>query len=308
MANAVIEAYYTLADEEILNITQSQIASAIALKRLELKGESQALARSKQISNLSAIFTELDLKMVLEKAVAKVPELCRGLNCSIFLWNELHGAFVLEASTGLPAELVGNASYQPGEGLTGWVGLHGKTLILDSRALENLKKIHPDLAWKGKYNEDSLSKSLRPRPFLAVPIFRDGKPIGVIRICDRQDGVFTESDAQMLTLVAGHITTAITYCDRYEDKVKLLHNLRRLMVLTSTKGISQLNVGVDEFEQSILEEAAKSAEEVLKTDVLTLYKYRVKIPAASCGAFRDLHQTNSAAHFEGFSGIGYTDE
>ena len=33
----------------------------------------------------------------------------------------------------------------------------------------------------------------------------------------------------------------------------------------------------------------------------------VKIPAASCGAFRDVHQTNSAAHFEGFSGTGYTD-
>ena len=35
---------------------------------------------------------------------------------------------------------------------------------------------------------------------------------------------------------------------------------------------------------------------------------QVKIPAASCGAFMDVHQTNSAAHFAGFSGIGYTDE
>jgi 5-methyltetrahydropteroyltriglutamate--homocysteine methyltransferase len=34
----------------------------------------------------------------------------------------------------------------------------------------------------------------------------------------------------------------------------------------------------------------------------------VKIPAASCGAFRNLHQTNAVAHFEGFSGTGYTDE
>lgn len=33
----------------------------------------------------------------------------------------------------------------------------------------------------------------------------------------------------------------------------------------------------------------------------------VKIPAASCGAFRD-HQTNAVAHFAGFSGSGYTDE
>lgn len=35
---------------------------------------------------------------------------------------------------------------------------------------------------------------------------------------------------------------------------------------------------------------------------------QVKIPAASCGAFRDPHQTNSVARFVGFSGPGYTDE
>jgi 5-aminopentanamidase len=34
----------------------------------------------------------------------------------------------------------------------------------------------------------------------------------------------------------------------------------------------------------------------------------VKIPAASCGAFRDPHQTNSVARFVGFSGTGYIDE
>jgi hypothetical protein len=34
----------------------------------------------------------------------------------------------------------------------------------------------------------------------------------------------------------------------------------------------------------------------------------VKIPAASCGAFRNGHQTNSTARSEGFSGTGYTGE
>ena len=34
----------------------------------------------------------------------------------------------------------------------------------------------------------------------------------------------------------------------------------------------------------------------------------VKIPAASCGAFRNGHQTNSTARSKGFSGTGYTGE
>ena len=36
--------------------------------------------------------------------------------------------------------------------------------------------------------------------------------------------------------------------------------------------------------------------------------HEVKIPAASCGAFRDVHHTNAVAHFEDFSGTGYIDE
>jgi hypothetical protein len=43
-------------------------------------------------------------------------------------------------------------------------------------------------------------------------------------------------------------------------------------------------------------------------DLLKRYIHAVKIPAASCGAFREPHQTSSVAHFEDFSGTGYTDE
>ena len=39
-----------------------------------------------------------------------------------------------------------------------------------------------------------------------------------------------------------------------------------------------------------------------------LMTHEVKIPAASCGAFRDVHQTNSVARSGGFSGTGYTGE
>jgi signal transduction histidine kinase len=98
--------------------------------------------------------------------------------------------------------------------------------------------------------------------------------MGVIRVSDRKGGFFTESDQRMLTLIASYISTAIAYCHRYEDRVKLLQKLQKLMVLT--KGIPKLDIGVDAFEQAILDKAAKSAAEVLKTDVLTLYKYNIK--------------------------------
>jgi signal transduction protein with GAF and PtsI domain len=164
---------YTGVDEQILYIIQGQIASAIELHRLEMAKVEQSLQRFRELSNLHEIFTELDLKTVLQKAVEKAPELCYGLYCSIFLWDEARKVFVLAASNGLPDKMIGKASYLPGEGLTGWVGLYGQPLVLDSRASGNLKKIHPSLTWKSKYNEASLSQDSDQRPFLAVPIFTD---------------------------------------------------------------------------------------------------------------------------------------
>ncbi len=264
------QGYYTETDEQILNMVQGQIAAALELNRLEIERRERTQERLGPLSSLLAIFTELELKTVLNKAVRVLPKLCGGRGCSIFLWDEQRQAFVLEASKGLPLKMIGKAAYQRGEGLTGWVGLHGKSLILDRRAPTDLKKVHPDLTWKGKYNEVPSLKDLDLYPFIAVPIFRDGRSIGVIRISDRKKGYFTECDEQVMTLVATHISMAIVYCDRYEDRVKLLKEMQKLMVLTKT--LSRLDVGIDDFERAILEEVAKSASEVLKTDVLTLYR------------------------------------
>jgi signal transduction histidine kinase/putative methionine-R-sulfoxide reductase with GAF domain len=263
---------YTEVDEQLLNVIQGQVATAIELKQLEMEKKEQIQHQLKRLSDLLGIFTELDLKTVLERTVEKVPELYGGLSASIFLWEESRQAFLLAASKGLPSKLVGKAFYRRGEGLTGWIGMYGKSLILKSRTPDDLRKVDPNLRWKGKYNEVSTKKNLIHRPFCGVPIFRYGEPIGVIRTSrDRKDGFFTEIDVQLLTLVSSHISTAIAYCTRYEDRLKFLEKVQKLMT-PPTK--VNLDSRIDEFERDVLEEAAKSAAEVLKTDVLTLYKFR----------------------------------
>ncbi len=262
-----LQGYYSSVDEQLLNVLQGQIAAAIALKR----GEEEALQHSRQLSDLLKIFAELDLRTVLAKVVEKVPELCHGIGCSVFLLDRSQQAFVLAASSELPSELVGNATYRLGEEVVGWVGLHAKPLILPDRRPVTLRKVHPHLRWTSTYHGPTAFRDLLRRPLLAVPVFQYGAARGVLEVSDRDEGVFSESDERLLNLVASYVSTAIAYCDRYEDRLRLLRKLPDLMVLA--RGLPKLDRSIEEFEQDILENAARSAAEVLHTDVVTLYRF-----------------------------------
>jgi GAF domain-containing protein len=262
---------FTYADEQLLTLIQGQIATAVDLNRLDSERHELASARAKELSRLTELFARgPDLKAVLERAVATVPALVRGVNCSIFLWDWRANAFVLAASNGLSHELVGKARYHPGEGLTGFVGLHGKPLVLAGRTEPDLQGVHPEPHWKDKYREDGLPADMTRRPFLAVPIRREGSTIGVMRVSDRYEGVFSEADVHLLTIVAGHIAAAEAYGRRHEERVKLLKEVQRLMVLPKTLHVEP---GGHRFESALLDEAIRSAADVLKADILTVHRY-----------------------------------
>lgn len=264
---------FTNADEQRLHALENQIATAIALNRLDAQRHDIAAARAVQLRGLHELFAcQPNLQSVLDCAVTTVPALVNGVDCSIFLWHSQKKAFVLAASHGLSPDLIGKASYRPGEGLTGWVGLHRKPLVLDDRAVHALQHVHPGLQWKGKYAEGGLAPKNMRRPFLAAPILGDeGRLRGVIRVSDRNEGLFGEADLQLLQIVAGHIAAADAYGRRYEERVQLLKELQRLTVLSHT--LPYIDGGGDRFEGALLDAAIRSATEVLKVDILTLYRF-----------------------------------
>jgi len=110
----------------------------------------------------------------------------------------------------------------------------------------------------------------RLRPFLAVPILRDGDTVGVIRVCDKEDGVFSESDLQVMTLVASHVSNALAYSDRYGDKLNLLDKLRKLML--GTREFAEIDKRIDSFEQSVLDKPQERGGSTWYS-ILTIYKF-----------------------------------
>jgi GAF domain-containing protein len=278
--------YYTNAEEQLLNIIQAQLAAFVDLKRSESVRIFQSSQRSQRISQIMRNFTEVNLQTALEEAVKVIPELCEAKFSSVFLWDERLGEFVLKASRGLDPKWIDVARYRLGEGLTGWVGKHGVPLILDSRT--NLAAIAPDLIPSFKYNEASSDDDPDLHPFAAVPIFREGKTFGVLRVSDRYRGFFSEADELMLTLVASKISSAIAYSERYEERIRVLHGLQELMAFTRSLPLPRMEVG--DIVSLLLEQIASLAQTIFRASIVTIYGVsdgQIETPPKFAGEFRD---------------------
>ncbi len=273
------EGCYSDADEAVLQVLQGRIASAVELKRLETDRRRQAAEHLTQLLELEVILQEIHPDRALRRAVLRIPKLCSGRFCSIFLWDDSRRAYVLRASNGFPREQIGKAYYLPGEGLTGWVALKKRSLILDRHSPAYLAEIDPDLKWKEKYKEGPPSLDFTLRPFLAVPIIVEGRSEGVIRVSDRKEGCFTESDEHLLDLVAQHIAANLSRARLLRQRVEVLEKLQPAQqILTQSlptlgQGLGASEGGIDAFVRRALDEATRGAAEVLNTDVLTLHRF-----------------------------------
>jgi GAF domain-containing protein len=134
---------------------------------------------------LLEIYSELDRDRLMALVVRYARDRLGAGGSSIFLRDDITGRYVLRGTTGLqesakmPAERV---EYEPGEGLTGWIAKHGRSLrIANVKDSEELRRIAEDLVWSKKYSEISAKPG---QAYLGVPILsRDGATVlGVLRV------------------------------------------------------------------------------------------------------------------------------
>ena len=93
-----------------------------------------------------------------------------------------------------------------GEGLTSKIIQTRKPLLLNSDIDNQIKQIGAKIVGK-----DSLS-------YLGVPIMVGGKAVGVVSVQSiTQEGIFTESDEHLLTIIASNVGTALQNAQLYKD-------------------------------------------------------------------------------------------
>ena len=138
-----------------------------------------------------------DIRGFLSRVVRVISQHMQTDVCSIFLYDEEKNHLVLEATAGLNPQMVGNLILAWGEGLTG-LALKELRPIREDRGIDNpYFKFIPE-SGEGKFES-----------FLAVPIIRGTRPVGVMVLQDEKSSRFSKSDVRALQAIAAQLAATL---------------------------------------------------------------------------------------------------
>jgi K+-sensing histidine kinase KdpD len=265
--------HFTSEDETLLSALATQAAVSIEngklfisvinknMELLEIKEQLERRVRELdvlfEIAQVSASAAELDdlLEGVLARAVRAIEA-----EAGAILIAEPSGELRFRSAVGGHPEAVKRQSIPKGSGISGWVARHGKPQVVND--VEDDTRHAREVANRVGYH---------PRSVLAVPLsWEDGS--GALELLNKHGGesAFTEEDVRTASLIANHISTAISLASARDRRGKqerlstigqllssVLHDLKTPMTIIS--GYVQLLV--DEADGA---ERARLSESVLR--------------------------------------------
>ena len=150
------------------------------------------------VSELANLFHQgQDIKGFLSQVVRIVSSHMQTDVCSVYLFDEERDSLVLQATEGLNPDMVGTLTLATGEGLTGL-------------ALKELRPIR-----EGRGTDNPYFKPIpgsgeeRFQSFLAVPIIRGIRRVGVLVLQDERASRFSKSDAMALKAIASQLAATL---------------------------------------------------------------------------------------------------
>lgn len=200
---------YNAFNENDLRIMQA-LADVVALAM----STADYYAREQKLIELGRLLaSQANIDALLDEVVSAAIEILQADDCSLFLIED-DSKLVLKASKGALKEQVGKAIYKIGEGLTGWVALHGEPI--------RLSDVRSDPRWKGRYTEIPAEEI---GAFLAVPVMGQRSCRGVLRAIRKRpkdvsySNPFTADDQNLLYMLASQVGAAL---DRVELQERLI--------------------------------------------------------------------------------------
>jgi len=215
---------HTFGEEElrVLGLLADQAAIAIENARLYEKIE-RSLEQLTALRQTSLDITaRLDTTALLEAIVQRATELLKAKGGGIYLFDSARQELTVVVDHGLERSTVGT-TLKLGEGMAGRVAQTGEPLIVSDYR-----------TWPGrseKYAEDQFTAVVE------VPLKWQDQVTGVLAIVDDvEERVFTEDDAQLLSLFADQAAIAIENARLFEETRRRLIREERLNQLAHALG------------------------------------------------------------------------
>ncbi len=225
------------------------------------------------------ISSTLDLDAVLDQVLDKAVELLNAEAGSLLLVEDPsadleEAALVFRVVQGPGAEKLIGQKVPPGEGIAGQVFQSGEgRLVLDVQA---------DPRW---YTAPDVITGFQTRSILCVPLISRGRPIGVLEIVNKKDGVpFDHTDQATLSTFALQAAIALENARLYDETHR---HLRRVNTLYEVgRSLATLDT------QQILDTIARHTVDALQADMCGVFLYetdRLGSTRTALKAFYDRH-------------------
>ncbi|OGP53841.1 MAG: hypothetical protein A2Y65_06065 [Deltaproteobacteria bacterium RBG_13_52_11] len=172
------------------------------------------------LTRLSSLLnSSLDFEYVKRKAITAATEL---LNCetSSLLLKDGKGKLFFEVALGEKGEIVKRFQLKIGEGIAGWVAMHGEPLIIPH------VKEDPRFFKEVDQAADFITQNI-----ICVPLRIKEDIIGVIQGINKREGEFTRDDLELFQSLADQIAIAL-------DNARLYGELNE-MAMQLVKGLSE---------------------------------------------------------------------
>ncbi len=162
----------------------------------------------------------LEIREILQKIMETIGDYFRPTNWSLLLLDESTNELYFEVAVGKVSERIKDIRIKKGEGIAGWVALHGQPLLVPD--------VHQDPRFLRAVDKAS---NFATESIIAVPMKIKDKVLGVIELINKEGfNPLGENDLEVLTTVADYAAIALENSRNYQ----------RIQELTITDDISGL--------------------------------------------------------------------
>ncbi|MBI5879004.1 MAG: GAF domain-containing protein [Chloroflexi bacterium] len=242
-------AFFSAADVQLLEAAAPYAGTMVRNAQAHEIAQ-RSLAQLEAIQHTSAeVAGELELPVLLRQLVTRSMQLLGGTSGGIYLWDA--DAEVLRLESAASPRNIG-AQLKPGEGASGVVFQTGQPLMVADYQ-----------AWPGR---SAIFESSGLRSIISVPLIFRQELIGVMTLShNEQVGLFTDADAQLLSLFANQAAVAIANArlfrearDKAEQNnklyVKASQILRQLRFFDEVNHSLKIDGSLDEKLQAVADQ------------------------------------------------------